>query len=123
MIEGLHETILYVENMGTEVEFYRDTLGLTVDYPTDHEDPSGVEWVAFDTGECTLALHAGGVDAEIEGSPEIVFEVDDIESARQTLIERGVDVGEIREVGPNIRVAGARDPEGNPFSIESIDRD
>lgn len=119
MINGLHEVILYVDDMGRQVEFYRDTLGLDVDFPSDLGDPDELDWVAFDTGACTLALHSGGRNETFEGSPEIVFEVDDIEKARELLRDRGVEVGEIRDVGPNIRVADSRDPEGNPFSIES----
>ena len=123
MIEGLHEVILYVDDMADQVAFYRDTLGLELSFPEQIDETGDLDWVTFETGACTLALHSGGTDGGVEGSPEIVFEVGNIEAAVAELSERGVEFGEIREPGPGVRVASARDPEGNPFSIESVSRD
>lgn len=123
MLEDLLEVIVYVDEMDRQVEFYRDTLDLTVSHPAGRDDFADVDWVTFETGACTLALHSGGTSEAADGAPELVFEVDDLESARSKLRERGVEVGEIREPAPGIRVCGARDPEGNPFSLESRESD
>ena len=56
----LHELILYVADMQAQVGFYRDTLGLEVSYPAGLDDYSDQYWVVFNTGQCSLALHAGG---------------------------------------------------------------
>jgi catechol 2,3-dioxygenase-like lactoylglutathione lyase family enzyme len=116
----LHEVILYVSNMIGQISFYRDTLGLEVAYPDDLGDGSEASWVVFDTGQCSLALHAGGEKRIGEDAPKIVFQVDDIEAVRDDLISRDVPMSEIVSPAPGIRVSNGRDPEGNAFSIESI---
>lgn len=115
----LIEVILYVRDMATQVAFYRDTLGLQVSYPRDRESYADEMWVTLETGECTVALHGGATDAPGPAAPTLVFQVDDIDAARETLVERGVSMGEIRTAAPGILVSDARDPEGNRFSIES----
>ena len=127
MINGLIEVILYVEDMASQVAFYRDILGLQVLYPAGLNDYGHEHWVTFKTGECILALHSGGRSrqADDEGSqrpvPKIVFGVGEILRARGHLLDRGVSLGEARLAAPGVWVCDGRDPEGNPFSIESFE--
>ena len=65
----LMEVILYVQDMGAQVSFYRDVLGLRVVEPQGAGDWAGVHWVELDTGSCTLALHAGGQRRQGEDAP------------------------------------------------------
>ena len=116
---NLMEVILYVEDMGVQVSFYRDLLGLKVKEPADRDDWAGVHWVEMETGLCTLALHAGGQRRLGDDAPKIVFCVPDVPSARQALVRLGVPMGEIRSPAPGVQVADSADPEGNRFSIES----
>jgi predicted enzyme related to lactoylglutathione lyase len=118
MVGNLMEVILYVQDMQKQVKFYRDTLGLKVTYPQ-VADYSNEYWVEFDTGACTLALHGGGNGKIGEDAPRLVFKVEDINSARYELGERGVKLSEIREPTPNHFLCDATDPEGNHFSIEA----
>jgi predicted enzyme related to lactoylglutathione lyase len=114
---GLIEVILFVKNMNRMVQFYRDTLDLPLTNPgvTDY---SKEDWVTFESGNCMLALHTGSKGDIGTDAPKIVFRVADIKSARFQLVEQGVTVSEIRTPAPGIQVADAKDPEGNPFSIE-----
>ncbi|HJW91163.1 MAG TPA: hypothetical protein VJ436_11030, partial [Anaerolineales bacterium] len=68
---------------------------------------------------CTLALHGGGRRQMGEDAPKIVFRVENIETVRQTLLERGVQLGQVRQAAPGVQVCDGLDPEGNKFSIES----
>lgn len=115
---GLIEVIIYCEDMQAQVTFYRDVLGLDVTFPTDIEGYSGEHWVTFDTGVCTLALHSGGERRQGADAPKYVFATDDVETARGTLADRGVKVGEFRSPTPGIRLFEAWDPEGNIFTVE-----
>ena len=113
----LGQVIIYVEDMKAQAAFYRDTLGLKVTWP---ENEANYEnWVTFDTGACTLALHSGGKRRIGEDAAKFVFFVDDINAARAELMERGVEMGEVFVPIPGVQVANAHDPEGNEFSIES----
>lgn len=124
-IKGITEIILFVEDMGAQVSFYRDQLGLEISYPRNLEEYSQEAWVTFETGKCTLALHEGGEHRVGEATPltayraKVVFSVDDIESARRELIAAGISLGEIRTAAPNVLVCDGEDPEGNQFSLES----
>lgn len=119
MLQGLMEVILYAEDMAAQVAFYRDVLGLTLKYPTDVDNFSQVYWVELETGACTLVLHGGGQKRIGEDAPKFVFRVDDVDSVRQTLIQRGVKVGDVRSPAPGVVVCDGVDPEGNAFSIET----
>lgn len=115
----LMEVILYVQDMGAQVSFYRDLLGLEVKEPRGEGEWAGVHWVELDTGSCTLALHAGGQRRLGDDAPKIVFRVSDVPGARQELVRRGVPMGKVRSPASGVQVSDGADPEGNKFSIES----
>jgi predicted enzyme related to lactoylglutathione lyase len=113
------EVILYVQDMDAQVAFYRDTLGLSLSYPQDLESYEEQMWVTFDTGSCVLALHGGGKGNLGSDAPKFVFMVEDVERARQSLLSRGVKMGDVRSAAPGVSICDGTDPEGNKFSIES----
>jgi predicted enzyme related to lactoylglutathione lyase len=117
--DELMEVILYVQDMGAQVSFYRDLLGLKVKDPVGEVEWASVHWVELDTGSCTLALHAGGQRRLGDDAPKIVLGVSDVPWARQELMRRGVPMGEVRSPAPGVQVSDGVDPEGNRFSIES----
>ncbi len=120
VLTGLMEVILQVQNMNMQVAFYRDKLGLKVTHPEKAVDYANEGWVTFDTGRCVLALHDGGRTRQGETpSHRIVFQTDDIQAARNKLLARGVQVGEVRSPAPGVQVVDGRDPEGNVYAIES----
>jgi len=118
LIRGLIEAILYVHNMQSQVQFYRDVLGLPVLFPPGLQDYSQEHWVTFDTGACTLALHSGGQGRLGQDASELTYLVDDLHSARQILLGRGVLLDEPTQAAPGIWVCAGKDPEGNHFSLE-----
>jgi predicted enzyme related to lactoylglutathione lyase len=117
--KGLIEIILYVQDMHAQVVFYRDNFGLSVSYPSELPDYGTESWVTLNTGQCTLALHAGGSKRFGQDAPKIVFGVGDIHAAHDELLGRGVRLGEVRPAAPGVWVCDGIDPEGNKFSIES----
>lgn len=108
----LVEVVLYVSDMRRATRFYRDTLGLELNYESDH-------WTTFETGACTLALHGTDQGEPGRGEPDPTFLVPDADAERERLAGAGVEVTEIREPVAGTRVFDATDPEGNRFSIES----
>ncbi len=119
---GLIEIILYVADMDAQVRFYRDVFGLEVTYPAALDSYADQFWVTLDAGGVVLALHGGGQGRLGADTPKIVFGVDDIHVARAELVEKGVNLDEVRSAAPGVWVCDGRDPEGNPFSIESHDQ-
>ncbi|MEK6275854.1 MAG: VOC family protein [Actinomycetota bacterium] len=111
----LVEVVLYVQDMERAIRFYRDTVGLQLDFQSEH-------WTTFRTGACTLALHATDEREPGKGEPDPTFLVTDADGERARLAVAGVEVTEIREPIVGTRVFDLRDPEGNRLSIESKNR-
>ena len=101
LLKDLMEVIIYVEDMNAQAEFYSHKLGFEITYPQG------------------LALHGGGKRRLGVDAPKIVFRVDDILAAREELIHRGVELGEVRSAATGVWVCDGEDPEGNKLSIES----
>jgi catechol 2,3-dioxygenase-like lactoylglutathione lyase family enzyme len=108
----LVEVVLYVRDMRRAIRFYRDTLGLELDFESEG-------WATFRTGACTLALHGAEHREPGSGEPDPTFLVGDAGAERERLLAAGVVVGEIREPAPGVRVFDLRDPDMNRLSIES----
>jgi catechol 2,3-dioxygenase-like lactoylglutathione lyase family enzyme len=108
----LVEIVLYVRDMRRAIDFYRDTLGLELDFESEH-------WTTFRTGACALALHATEQREAGSGEPDPTFLVADADAERDRLAQAGVEVSEIREPVAGLRVFDVRDPDGNRLSIES----
>ena len=94
---------LPVEDLARADEFYGRTLGLA------RNPSSGERWVEYETGNLTLALsmYGGGV----------ALGVDDVDEARRTLEQAGVEFPhEVFDSGV-CHVTGFKDPDGNSFML------
>ncbi len=116
----LGTAVVLAKDMQRMAEFYHEGLGLPL-----IDAPMAPGWLEFDAGSVRLALHAmpPRVARQIEithpprareESPiKLLFEVDDLEQARQRLIRYGATMFEPRTSG----VCDGLDPEGNVFSL------
>jgi len=105
--------ILGVSDMQKSLGFYRDTLGLPL-------RGAGGEFAFLDAGSITLALREakGLAPVEEDGRMEVVFSVDDIEAAYESLRSRGVEFRrEPRIVTGDQLATDFRDPDGHVLSI------
>jgi predicted enzyme related to lactoylglutathione lyase len=117
---SLAKVIVHVSDMQRSVEFYRDSIGLEIESPHDRQGYGEEPWVTFSAGPCTLALRRGvAVDAGAD-APKIVIAVDDIESARRRLIDRGIATEIATSPAPGLWVVNVCDPDGNAIAIEAF---
>jgi predicted enzyme related to lactoylglutathione lyase len=100
--------------------FYADQLGFHVDVDVRPADGVRVVQLTPPGSACSIGIGTG-VPA-YEGTPGSVrglhLVVDDIERARAELVARGVDVGEIQDVGRGVKYAGFEDPDGNSLTLQ-----
>jgi predicted enzyme related to lactoylglutathione lyase len=82
MTAKLTYVIEFVGDMSRAVKFYRDVVGL----PLNFESP---EWSEFSTGDTTLGLHPAS-DKNLAGKVEIGFEVPDLERFHDEMRAKGV---------------------------------
>lgn len=105
---------LVVDDLESQRRFYRDTLGLK-------ELGSGDGWVQFDLGFPNLfeLLQRSDEPQYDRRRFQPGFAVDDIRSARERLIERGVEPVTDIEGEPDSQGNWCyfRDPEGNVFEL------
>jgi catechol 2,3-dioxygenase-like lactoylglutathione lyase family enzyme len=115
-LSTLSYVILYVKDTAKTVPFYRDTLGMKVKV-----DEQG--WVELESGPVTLALHAeANLPAKREGQPIVVFNVENIQQAYESLKAKGVKFEKEPHVvceaeGKSGKSADFVDPDGNRLSI------
>lgn len=114
----LMQIILYVKDMGSEVHFYHDILGLPIRYPAGLTAYADQMWVELETGDCGLALH-GGDHGQPDTQHEIVFEVEDVEAVRQAIIGAGIEMMPTRILEDGAPIAEGTDPAGHRFAIRA----
>ena len=102
--------------------FYADQVGFSVDVDVRPADGVRVVQLTPPGSACSIGLGTGL--AAYEAAPGSVrglhLVVDGIEKAREELIGRGVDVGEVQDVGGGVRYAGFADPDGNGWTLQEM---
>ena len=99
--------IVFVRDMDTMLDFWRNRIGLQARY-------SSSKWSELQLENTILALHKS-----TEATPRdtgIVFNVEDIEETVELLHEKGVEVTSPQDIGAGIE-ALFKDPEGNTYHI------
>jgi catechol 2,3-dioxygenase-like lactoylglutathione lyase family enzyme len=119
----LELVILPVSDVDRSRDFYRDVLGFTVD--VDQEVAPGVRIVQLTPPGSGCSVMVGtGLPVFTEMAPGSVrglhLVVDGIEAARAELAGRGLDIGELQDVGGGVRYAGFADPDGNTLTLQEM---
>ena len=112
-----------VADIERSLRFYTEQLGFTLD--VDVAPADGVRFVQLTPAgsSCSISLSSGVpmLDKAAPGSSHGVhLVVEDIETAREELIARGIDVSEIIHVGGGVRYADFADPDGNSFLLQEM---
>ena len=102
--------------------FYAEQLGFTLDVDVTPADGVRVVQLTPPGSACSVGFGTG-VPA-YEGTPGTIrglhLVVDGIEGAREELIERGVDVDPVQDVGGGVRYAAFSDPDGNGWTLQEM---
>jgi predicted enzyme related to lactoylglutathione lyase len=102
--------------------FYADQLGFAVDVDVRPADGVRVVQLTPPGSACSIGLGTGlaAYEAPPGSLRALHLVVADIEQARAELIGRGVDVGEVQDVGGGVRYAGLVDPDGNTLTLQEM---
>jgi lactoylglutathione lyase len=107
----LNIAIVFVSDMRRSVAFYRDVLGLPLEFESPH-------WTQFNAGGATLALHAseGAGQADAKQSPagrcRPGFAVADLDAFHRRMLEQKVACVQVPTETFGIKVAQYLDPDG-----------
>jgi len=102
--------------------FYTEQLGFVAD--VDVTPAPGVRVVQLTPPGSACSIGLGTGLAAYEAAPGTVrglhLVVDDIEKARGELADRGVEMGEIQDVGGGVKYSGFTDPDGNSWTLQEM---
>jgi len=111
-----------VRDVDRAKEFYTEKLGFIVD--VDVRPAEGVRVVQLTPpgSACSIGLGTG-LEA-YEGVPGAIrslhLVVDDITAARARLAARGLQLGQVVDVGGGVRYCGFTDPDGNGWTLQEM---
>ena len=103
--------------------FYTDKAGFTADH--DHAVSDDVRFVQLTPpgSACSIVLSTG-LPQLADMTPGTIkglhLVVNDIEQSRAELLDRGVEVAEITDVGGGVRYAWFADPDGNSLTLQEM---
>ncbi|GAB3523305.1 VOC family protein [Arthrobacter monumenti] len=119
----LEVVLLPVSNIDRAIEFYRDKLGFDLDHHTVNEQMDIAQLTPRGSG-CSIVIGTLPAQQEMEpGSMRgLQLVVADAYAAREELLGRGVDAGEVvvideRDGGT---LFGFSDPDGNTWTVQQM---
>lgn len=112
MLNDLAYTIVYVSDMDKCTAFYRDVLGLSVNYVAKG-------WTQFKSNGAALVLHprTDGTEESNGNSVHMTFRVDNLDLVYRQLAEQSVKFLAPPAAAPFGKHATLCDPEGNPIDL------
>jgi len=115
MIEGVHSTFIWTEDLPGLLSFYRDTFGLE----TDMEAEGFVMFKAASGAQLGLGVHSEVKGKSHEPRVMVNFTVDDCQAEYQRLKAKGVKFIKEPEADPNdgFVLATLVDPDGNTLQL------
>jgi catechol 2,3-dioxygenase-like lactoylglutathione lyase family enzyme len=91
---------LPVSDVERALRFYVDQVGFTLDVDYSPNDAFRVVQLTPPGSSCSIQIGNGLTDAPVGSLRNVYLVVTDLEAARSHLLERGVEVGEIRHKTP-----------------------
>jgi catechol 2,3-dioxygenase-like lactoylglutathione lyase family enzyme len=119
----LELVILPVTDVDRSKAFYRDVLGFADDVDVRPADGVRIVQLTPPGSACSVTMGTG-LPVFGEMTPGSVrglhLVVADIESARNELVQRGLDINPIEDVGGGVRYAWFQDPDGNSLTLQEM---
>ena len=102
--------------------FYVEQLGFGLDHDVSPTDGVRIVQLTPTGSSCSIVLGQGlpGLSAEPGSVRGLHLVVDDIDAARQMLVDRGVVVDTVADLGGGVRMAGFADPDGNTWTLQKL---
>lgn len=102
--------------------FYMDRVGFNLDHDVEPGNGMRVVQLTPPGSACSIVIGVGIGDPEAAPVLGLHLVVDDVDVARQTLIDNGVDVSGVDDMGGGVRYAYFSDPDGNSWALQQISR-
>ncbi len=103
--------------------FYTERLGFALDVDVTPMDGMRVVQLTPPGSGCSILIGTGMGEASsmAPGTQKALhLVVADIDAARRELVDRGVDVAEVMDVGGGVKYAWFADPDGNSLALQEM---
>jgi len=117
----LELVILPVSDVDRAKSFYIDQVGFHADYDQRVSDSLRFVQLTPPGSACSIAFGEGLTDAPPGSVKGLQMVVADAHAARQELLDRGLDVGEV-DVQPWGLFISFKDPDGNAWAVQQPSR-
>jgi predicted enzyme related to lactoylglutathione lyase len=124
----LELVVVPVSDVERAKRFYSEQVGFVVDHDTRVDDDMRVVQLTPPGSACSIAIGKGLVETPPGTVRGLQLVVPDIQAARGQLVERGVEVSQVRHYEGSERVDGPggrwnsfvffNDPEGNGWAVQ-----
>jgi len=115
----LELVVLPVSDVDRAKGFYTEKVGFNLDHDVEASDEMRVIQLTPPGSACSIAFGTGILDTQPGSVQALHLAVSDIESARAELVERGVEVGEVEDLG-GVLYAPFSDPDGNGWTLQQL---
>jgi predicted enzyme related to lactoylglutathione lyase len=108
-----------VSDVDRAKSFYTDKVGFNIDHDVRATDEMRVVQLTPPGSACSIAIGTGFVDTPPGSVRGLHLVVSDINAARAELADRGVDVGQVQDLGGILYVTFS-DPDGNGWALQQM---
>ena len=102
--------------------FYVDQVGFHLDHDVAPGNGMRVVQLTPPGSACSIVIGVGISDPNAAPVLNLHLVVDDVDLARQTLIDNGIEVSDVQDMGGGVRYAYFSDPDGNSWALQQISR-
>jgi predicted enzyme related to lactoylglutathione lyase len=111
--------LLPANDLDESKKFYADTLGFHLDHDVSPGNGIRVIQLTPPGSACSIAIGSGMGTEDAAPIKNIHLVVKDIVAVRESLVARGLEVGEIDDMG-GVLYAYFSDPTGNSFALQQV---
>jgi catechol 2,3-dioxygenase-like lactoylglutathione lyase family enzyme len=109
-----------VSDVDAAKQFYMEKMGFTLDHDVSPGPHFRVVQLTPPGSACSICFGLGIVKTPPGSVQGLHLVVSDIHAARAQLLERGVEVGDVQELGKGIFFAFLKDPDGNSWAVQHV---
>ena len=120
----LEVVVVPVSDVDRAKAFYTERMGFNADHDTQISDETRVVQLTPPGSGCSIAIGTGLAPMEPGSLKGLQLVVTDMEAALAFFGERGLDVGEVQELGqpgkPGFKFVFFSDPDGNGWAVQEL---
>ena len=120
----LEVVVVPVSDVDRAKGFYEGMMGFVVDHDTSFGDGMRVVQLTPPGSACSIAIGAGIAPMEPGSVKGLQLVVSDIDTAYEELSGRGLELGEVQELGQpgrqGFKFVFFNDPDGNGWAVQEI---